>query len=100
MIRQALPILALASLALAADSRPKVRAITAFIDLDPKNEVAQVEDTVKFLSSVRDAMRAAGFEVETIRIVTQPFPKYINGLKRDEAIAVLRKFDELAGKLG
>jgi len=99
-MRRLLPIIALASLAVAAGTRPKVRAITAFIDLDSKSETVQVEDAAKFLSGARDAFRAAGFDVETIRIVTQPFPRYTNGMKREEAVALLRKFDDLAGKLG
>lgn len=99
-MRKALVAFALASLVFGADTRPKVRAITAFINLDPKTYSAQVEDTVRFLNSARNAYRGAGFEVETIRIVTQPFPRYTGGMKRDDAVALFRKFDELAAKLG
>ena len=48
----------------AADApKPKVRAITAFITIDAKSYPAQIEETVKFLSEVRDAVKAAGYEV-------------------------------------
>jgi uncharacterized protein (UPF0210 family) len=98
-MRQAVLILALASLVFGADSRPKVRAVTAFIVVDAKNLDTQVADTMQFLNSARDAYQAAGFEVETVRIVTQPFPRYITGMTRAAAIALLRHFDDLAGKL-
>ena len=99
-MRKVLAAFALASLALGADTRPKVRAITAFINVDPKTYGAQVEDTVRFLNTAREAYRGAGFEVETIRIVTQPFPQYTSGMKRDDAVRLLRQFEELAAKLG
>jgi uncharacterized protein (UPF0210 family) len=91
--------LALVYAAFAADSRPKVRAITAFIRIDPQSYQQQYADTMRFLDSARAAYRAAGFEVEGVRIVTQPFPEYIRGMKPDAAVAFLHKLDELATKL-
>jgi uncharacterized protein (UPF0210 family) len=99
-MRKTLLLLALASLAIGADTRPKVRAITAFINIDPKTSASDVETTVQFLKSARESYRRAGFEVETIRIVTQPFPRYTAAMKRADAIALLRKLDELAAKSG
>ena len=48
-----------------ADERPKpvVRAITGFITIDAKSYRSQIEDAVTFLSHVRDAVKAAGYEV-------------------------------------
>jgi uncharacterized protein (UPF0210 family) len=99
-MRNLLASLALAAVAFGADSRPKVRAITAFIDIDARNYRTVVEDTVKFLNSTREAYRAAGFEVETIRVVTQPFPKWTAGLNRADALALVGKYVELGTKLG
>jgi uncharacterized protein (UPF0210 family) len=98
-MRTAFAFLALSTLAFGADTRPKVRAITAFINIDPKTYEAEYGSTMKFLDSAREAFRAGGFEVEGVRIVTQPFPKYIAGMKRDEALTFLHKIDDLAGKL-
>ena len=92
--------LGLTATAAAADSKPKVRAITAFIRIDTKNYEAQVRETVQFLNAARDEYRAAGFEVETIRIATQPVAEYIKGMPRAEAVAFLNKFGDLAQKLG
>src|ERR1035441_8697901 len=99
-MRKAFPIaLALASLAL-AQSRPKVRAITAFIRIDAAHYDAQVGEAVKFLNAAREEYKAAGFEVETIRVVTQPLAEYTKGMKHADALALLRKYGELAAARG
>jgi uncharacterized protein len=84
---------------LAAAERPKVRAITAFVDIDAKSYPAQFENTVKFLKSARQAYTEAGFEVETIRIATQPFPQYTRGLTHEAALTLLHDIDALSTKL-
>lgn len=99
-MRSAILALVLTCCVFATDSRPKVRAITAFIEVDAKNFEAQYADTVKFLNSARQAYQTAGFTVETIRIATQPFPQYTRGQKREAALAMLHRIDELGGQLG
>ena len=42
--------------------KPKVRAITGFITIDAKSYPSQIEDAVKFLSRVREAVKTAGYE--------------------------------------
>jgi uncharacterized protein len=99
------PVMRLAALALSitvltsAAQQPKVRAITAFIDIDTKSYAAQLEATAKFLNTARDAYTKAGFEVETIRIATQPFPQYTHGLSHVAAIKLLRDIDVIATRL-
>lgn len=97
---KALILLTLSCLAWGADSRPKVRAVTAFINLDAKQYSAQYEDTMKFLNAAREAYRSAGFEVETVRIVTQSYTRYTAGMKRDEALTFLSKVNDLSAKMG
>src|SRR6266404_3070389 len=99
-MRNVLLLSLLAPLAFAADSRPKVRAITAFIRIDAARYEAQVGDAMNFLNTAREEYRAAGFEVETIRVVTQPIAEYIKGMSHADAVALLRKYGELAAKLG
>jgi hypothetical protein len=70
--------LTVASLAF-AEARPKVRAITAFIRIDAAHYETQVAEAVKFLNAAREEYKAAGFEVETIRVVTQPLADYPKG---------------------
>src|SRR5471030_1851064 len=84
----------------AADqAKPKVRAITGFVTIDATSYPAQIQETVTFLSQVRDAVKAAGYDVAGIRISTQPFPEYTRGLSHADALAVLRGIDDLAAKL-
>ena len=98
-MRKALILFALASFAWGADSRPKVRAITAFINIDPKSYATEIESTMQFLNGAREAYRAAGFDVEGVRIATQPYTKYIAGMNREDALAFLQKLNDLSGKL-
>ncbi len=79
-------------------AKPKVRAITGFITVNAKSYPSQIAETVKFLSQVREAIKIAGYEVQGIRITTQPFPDYTRGLSRDEALKVLRGISDLAAK--
>jgi uncharacterized protein (UPF0210 family) len=98
-MRTALVSLALSFTLFGADNRPKVRAITAFINIDPKSYTTEYGDTMKFLNSAREAFRAAGWDVEGVRIATQPVARYISGMKRDEALTFLHKLDELSSSL-
>jgi uncharacterized protein (UPF0210 family) len=98
-MRNALLTLALATTVLGAAPRPKLRAITAFLDVDAEGYARQIADAAKFLDGAREAYRSAGWEVETIRIVTQPFPQYTRGLSKEAALAVLRGIDALGAKL-
>src|SRR4051812_1476056 len=85
---------------LGAESRPKVRAITAFVKFDPVRWEAQVGEAVTFLAAAREEYKAAGFEVETIRVVPQPLADYTRGMSHADALAMLHKYDELAAKAG
>jgi uncharacterized protein len=79
--------------------KPRVRAITGFITIDAKSYPSQIQETVTFLSTVRDAVKAAGYDVAGIRISTQPFPEYTRGLSRPDAMAMLRNINDLAAQL-
>jgi len=82
-----------------AAERPKVRAVTAFITIDAKSYPAQFESAVAFLDDARARYRKAGFDVETIRIATQPYSEYTRGLSHDEALALLRRIDAISARL-
>lgn len=79
-------------------ARPKVRAITAFIRLDRSKYESQIQDTLKMLRAAKTAIEQGGYEVESIRITTQPFPEYIRGLTNEQALAFFRAYDDLAVK--
>ena len=79
---------------------PKVRAVTAFIRLDRAAYRAQVADALKLLRAAKDALTKAGYEVETIRITTQPFPEYTRGLSEEQTLEFFRDYDKLAEREG
>ncbi|MBI1941445.1 MAG: DUF711 family protein [Acidobacteria bacterium] len=85
---------------LTAAERPKVRAITGFVRLDRAIYEAQIQDTLAVLRNARKTFEQGGYEVQSLRITTQPFPEYIRGLSRQEALAFFRQYDALARKEG
>jgi uncharacterized protein (UPF0210 family) len=81
-----------------AQTRPKVRAITAFVRLDSKNYQHQLADALTVLHKTEAEFKSQGYEVETIRFTTQPLAELTSGLSEDQALAFLAKLDELAVK--
>jgi uncharacterized protein (UPF0210 family) len=81
-------------------SKPKVRAITAFVRLDPAHYQEQIQETLKFLRGAKAAFETSGYEVETIRITTQPFPEYTHGMTDEQVLAFFHDYDALAVKEG
>jgi uncharacterized protein (UPF0210 family) len=81
-------------------SKPKVRTITAFVRLDRARYAEQIQVALKFLRQAKAAYEKAGFEVQTIRISTQPFPDYTRDLADDKVLAFFHDYDALAVKEG
>jgi uncharacterized protein len=77
-------------------ARPKIRAITAFINLDRTQYQQQVADAMTMLKRARTIFESRGFEVETMRISTQPFSEYTKGLTPEQALAFFKDYDALA----
>src|ERR1700682_6853732 len=83
-----------------AAEKPKVRTITAFIRLDTSQYKQQVVDTLKMLRNAKARFQLAGYDVETIRISTQPFPEYTRRMSTQETLAFFHHFDNLAKQEG
>jgi uncharacterized protein (UPF0210 family) len=85
-------------------TRPKVRAITAFVRLEQASHqqatVEQIAATVSVLRAVKGEFEKQGYEVETIRIVTQPLPELVSGQSETQALAYLKSLSDLASKDG
>jgi uncharacterized protein (UPF0210 family) len=78
--------------------RPKIRALTAFINLDPAHYQTQVASTLAALQKIKAAFEKSGFEVQTLRLTTQPFPAYTRNLSEDQALALFKDLDRLVTK--
>src|SRR5438105_11473156 len=79
----------------APSHRFKIRTITAGVNLKNTSDLATVESAIAFLQKARKEFEAAGYEIQTLRIATQPLPEYLNGKTRPQALADLKKIDEL-----
>lgn len=79
---------------------PKIRTITAFVRLDRALYRDQIASALRFLRRAREEFISAGYEVETIRITTQPFTAITRGLAGPQAVSFFREFDKLAQQEG
>jgi uncharacterized protein (UPF0210 family) len=79
-----------------ASTKPHVRTITAFINLDRSQYQLQIAETSKLLGYAKTVFESRGYTVETLRIVTQPFPEYTQGLSTDDAVRFFKNLDGLA----
>ena len=75
--------------------RFKIRTITAGINLRSTSDLAAIESSIEFLRKAKKKFEDEGYEIQTLRIATQPLPEYLNGRSRREALADLRKIDEV-----
>ena len=80
----------------AATDRPRIRAVTAFINVSAGDYTSRMDETVTFLASAKTALNAAGFPGANGRVTTQPFPQYTKGMKRDDAVALLHQLTVVA----
>ena len=76
--------------------KPKVRAITAFVNLERGRYQIQMSETVQFLKYAQTVFESRGYTVQTLRIATQPFPEYTKSLSRGEALQFFKNLDGLA----
>ncbi|HEY2461005.1 MAG TPA: DUF711 family protein [Candidatus Acidoferrum sp.] len=81
-------------------NKPKIRAITAFINLDRSQYQQQVAEAFKMLKYARTVFESRDFEVQTIRIATQPFPEYTKGLSHQQILDFFKAYDTLMAKDG
>jgi len=79
-------------------ARPKIRTITAFLNLDRTQYQQQIADALQMLRRAKTIFESRGYEVQTIRIATQHFPEYTKGLTPQQAIAFFKDLDALAEK--
>jgi hypothetical protein len=106
MKRAALAVLLLVSIQVAAQapsgnaawSKPKVRAITGFVRLDRSTYQQQIADALVVLRRVESEFKAAGYEVQSLRLTTQPLAELVAGMPENEALAFLGQFDQLSVK--
>jgi uncharacterized protein (UPF0210 family) len=99
--RIAVAVILLLSIQLTAQtstSNPKVRTITGFVRLDRSAMQKQIVDTLVVLRSAKSQFESSGYEVQSLRIVTQPLAELVSGLSEDQSLTFLAQLDRLAVK--
>ena len=79
-------------------SNPKVRAITGFVRLDRATSEKQIAEALVVLRKTKSAFEAAGYQVQTLRLTTQPLAELVSGLPEEQALAFLTQLDQLSVK--
>jgi uncharacterized protein len=81
-------------------TKPNVRAITAFVRLDPATLDRQIAEALNVLRAAQGDFAQRGYNTETIRIVTQPLGELVSGQSDDDALRLLKAIDDLSAKEG
>jgi hypothetical protein len=82
----------------AEPAKPKIRAITAFVNLEREHYRVQISDALTMLKRAQTIFESRGYQVQTIRIATQPFPEYTKGLTAEQTVEFFKEYDALAIK--
>jgi len=77
-----------------------IRSITYFINPGWPLDGAALKQAGSFMAAARPAYQAAGYEVQSARLATVPFPKIVSSLKMDELISMATALETITGGLG
>lgn len=80
--------------------KAKIRAVTAFLKLNRATYAQQIDETLDFLQKAKAELEQGGYEVQTIRMATQPFGDYTSDLSEEEGYKFLRQLDRVATEKG
>lgn len=78
----------------------QIRTITAGVTLANLDDTAPIKSAIQFLLEAREEFKNKGYEVQTLRIATQPLYQYLNGKTHKEALPYLIQLDDLVKKEG
>ena len=74
----------------------RIRAVTAGVPLTGNAGPGELELALGFLRQARAGLEAKRFEVQTVRLATQPLAEYLPQWSSPEAVEVIREMDEIA----
>ncbi|MEX2161436.1 MAG: DUF711 family protein [Anaerolineales bacterium] len=78
----------------------KIRSITAFFSPKRGTNAAEIERLAKATLAAKTALEAAGYEVQTTRLATTPFPRWIKPLTQSRAVEAAVAFETIAQRNG
>jgi len=76
----------------------KIRAITYFFSPDPIRDSINLSQAGTFMRRVRDAYQQGGYEVQTVRMATPPFPYWLDGLTQSELLSIASILESAAAE--
>ncbi|HLA86932.1 MAG TPA: DUF711 family protein, partial [Anaerolineales bacterium] len=77
----------------------KIRSITYFLNPKYPLDEEALQKASEFLAQAKSTYEAAGYEVQTTRLATTPFPKLLNG-KVEETPHLAQKMAEMLKQIG
>ena len=77
-----------------------IRTITAGVTLSDVSDVTSIKSAIQFLKEAKNEFVSKGYQVQTLRISTQPFYTYMNGKSYEETLPFLVKLDQLVNDAG
>ena len=78
----------------------RIRAITAGLHIQNPFRLKEAEEALRFLKQARSAFEQQGYEVQTLRMATQPLPDYLPDWSSDASLEVIKELDQFAGENG
>ena len=78
----------------------RIRTITAGVPLKNVADLASLDAAFTFLAAAREAFVEVGYELQTVRIATQPLAEYLPEWARPASIELLRRLDQHAADGG
>lgn len=78
----------------------RVRTVTAGVELSASLELDRVEKALAFLARAKESFAAAGYQVQTIRVATNPVIAGMDASSRDRSLRRLEEIDELVASRG
>lgn len=78
----------------------RVRTVTAGVELSAALELDRVEKALAFLARAKESFAAAGYQVQTIRVATNPVIAGMDASSRDRSLRRLEEIDELVASRG
>jgi uncharacterized protein (UPF0210 family) len=78
----------------------KIRSITYFLDPGHPFNLKKLDQAADFNPIAKQITESEGYEVQTTRLATIPFPLLFKGLSHSEIIKAAQEFEELAAQAG
>ena len=91
----------LSALSLCGQNRkPKVRALTVFVRVGNQHLPSQLSEALSMLRDAKRAYEQHGYEVETLRMTTQPFSELVKEMPEEQALKFFHEINAAAVRDG